>query len=151
MLLARRNSDWLPDVFNDFFDADFMPRVSATAPAINVIEKDNEYDVELAAPGMTKDDFKVSVDADNNLVVDLEKKTEKKEDNNDDKKEGKKNEGRYLRREFCYTQFHQSLILPDDVETDKISANVNNGVLKVVLPKKTAQEMKKNNKVIEIH
>ena len=90
MLLARRNSDWLPDVFNDFFDTDFMPRVSATAPAINVIEKDNEYDVELAAPGMTKDDFKVSVDADNNLVVDLEKKTEKKEDNNDEKKESKK-------------------------------------------------------------
>ncbi len=150
MLLTRRNSDWLPDVFNDFFDTDFMPRVSATAPAINVIEKDNEYDVELAAPGTTKDDFKVSIDADNNLVIDLEKKTEKSDKDKASKGDDKKNEGRYLRREFNYTKFHQSLILPDDVETDKIGANVSNGVLKVVLPKKSTQEMKKNNKVIEI-
>ena len=50
MLLARRNSNWLPDVFNDFFDTDFMPKACATAPAINVIEKKGEYDVELAAP-----------------------------------------------------------------------------------------------------
>ena len=99
MLLARRNSNWLPDVFNDFFDTDYLPRTSATAPAINVIEKDNEYDVEVAAPGMTKDDFKVSLDEDENLVIDLEKK----------KQEESGNKGQYLRREFSYTQFHQSL------------------------------------------
>ena len=70
MLLARRNSNWLPDVFNDFFDTDFLPKVNSntTAPAINVIEKKDEYDVELAAPGMTKEDFKVSLDEDCNLV-----------------------------------------------------------------------------------
>ena len=77
MLLARRNSNWLPDVFNDFFDTDFLPKVNSntTAPAINVIEKKDEYDVELAAPGMTKEDFKVSLDEDHNLVVELDKVT----------------------------------------------------------------------------
>lgn len=144
MLLARRNSNWLPDVFNDFFDTDFLPKVNTntTAPAINVIEKKDEYDVELAAPGMTKEDFKVSLDEDRNLVVELDKKVEKTEEN--------KETGHYLRREFSYTKFHQTLLLPDDVNRDAISATVENGVLKVVLPKLQPQEMKKERTMIEI-
>ncbi|MBQ3324170.1 MAG: Hsp20/alpha crystallin family protein [Muribaculaceae bacterium] len=144
MLLARRNSNWLPDVFNDFFDTDFLPKVNSntTAPAINVIEKKDEYDVELAAPGMTKEDFKVSLDEDCNLVVELDKKVEKTEEN--------KETGHYLRREFSYTKFHQTLLLPDDVNRDNISATVENGVLKVVLPKLQPQEMKKERTMIEI-
>ena len=144
MLLARRNSNWLPDVFNDFFDTDFLPKVNSntTAPASNVIEKKDEYDVELAAPGMTKEDFKVSLDEDRNLVVELDKKVEKTEEN--------KETGHYLRREFSYTKFHQTLLLPDDVNRDNISATVENGVLKVVLPKLQPQEMKKERTMIEI-
>ena len=142
MLLARRNSNWLPDVFNDFFDTDFMPKACTTAPAINVIEKKGEYDVELAAPGMTKEDFKVSLDEDRNLVVELAKKVEKTEEN--------KEAGHYLRREFSYTKFHQTLLLPDDVNRDAISATVENGVLKVVLPKLQPQDMKKERTLIEI-
>ena len=144
MLLARRNSNWLPDVFNDFFDTDFLPKVNSntTAPAINVLEKKDEYDVELAAPGMTKEDFKVSLDEDRNLVVELDKKVEKTEEN--------KETGHYLRREFSYTKFHQTLLLPDDVNRDNISATVENGVLKVVLPKLQPQETKKERTMIEI-
>jgi len=142
MLLARRNSNWLPDVFNDFFDTDFLPKVNTTAPAINVIEKKQEYDVELAAPGMTKEDFKVSLDEDRNLVVELDKKVEKTEENKDC--------GHYLRREFSYTKFHQTLLLPDDVNRDAIKATVENGVLKVVLPKLQPQEIKKERTMIEI-
>ena len=144
MLLARRNSNWLPDVFNDFFDTEFLPKVNTntTAPAINVIEKKNEYNVELAAPGMTKEDFKVSLDEDHNLVVELDKKVEKCDENNDC--------GHYLRREFSYTKFHQTLILPDDVNRDNISATVENGVLKVVLPKLQPQDIKKERTMIEI-
>ena len=121
-----------------------LPKVNAntTAPAINVIEKKDEYDVELAAPGMTKEDFKVSLDEDHNLVVELDKKIEKTEDD--------KESGHYLRREFSYTKFHQTLLLPDDVNRDTISATVENGVLKVVLPKLQPQEMKKERTMIEI-
>lgn len=142
MLLARRNSNWLPDVFNDFFDTDFMPKACTTAPAINVIEKKNEYDVEFAAPGMTKEDFKVSLDEERNLVIELDKKVEKNECD--------KECGHYLRREFSYTKFHQTLLLPDDVNRDTISATAENGVLKVVLPKLQPQEMKKERTMIEI-
>jgi HSP20 family protein len=98
--------------------------------------------VELAAPGMTKEDFKVTLDEEENLVVALEKKTEEKEED--------KETGHYLRREFSYTKFHQTLLLPEDVDREKIAASVENGVLTVVLPKKSAQELKKETKVIEI-
>ncbi len=141
MITRRNNQNWLPDVFNDFFYNDYLPKVNTTAPAINVIEKDNEYDVEVAAPGMTKSDFKVSIDEDENLVISLEK---------EEKAEQKENEGHYLRREFSYTQFHQALILPDDVDKEKISASVDNGVLTVILPKVSQEELKKQTKMIDI-
>ena len=140
MYLASRNDNWLPSVFNDFFDNGFNTRMHTTAPAINVIEKSSEYDVELAAPGMTRDDVKVTLDEDENLVVAFEKKTENNE----------KKDGHYLRREFAYTKFHQTLLLPDDVDRDTIEANVANGVLTVKLPKKTAQQMQREAKVIEV-
>ena len=125
MTLARRNS-WMPDVFNDFFDTDFMPRANATAPAINVKETEKEYTVEVAAPGMKKEDFNINLDDDGNLVIKMEKKDEKKDEN---KKE------HYLRREFAYSKFEQTLLLPDDVDKEKIGAVVNDGVLTVSLPK----------------
>ena len=91
-----------------------MVKANATAPAINVFETAKEYKVELAAPGMTKEDFNVHIDEENNLVISMEKKTESKEENNKDEKK----EGRYLRREFSYTKFQQTMILPDDVDKE---------------------------------
>ena len=117
----------MPDIFNDFFDNSWMERPTYTAPAINVIENEKEYDVELAAPGLDKDDFKVHVDAEGNLHIEMEKKTENKE--------GHKH-GRYLRREFSYEKFQQTLLLPDDVDAARIEAKVEKGVLNVHLPKK---------------
>ena len=123
--LVRRNQNWLPSIFNDFFDNDWMEKANATEPAINVVEHENDYTVEVAAPGMTKEDFNIHIDDEGNLVIAMEKKNEKK----DEKK------GRYLRREFSYTKFQQAMILPDDVDRNKISAKVENGVLEVELPK----------------
>ena len=128
MLPVRRTTDsWLPDIFNDFFDNSWMNRPTYTAPAINVIENEIEYDVELAAPGLDKEDFKIHVDADNNLHIEMEKKSDNKEE---------KKHGRYLRREFSYEKFQQTLLLPDDVDAEKIEARMEKGVLNVHLPKK---------------
>ena len=137
------NQNWLPSFFNDFFDNDWMTIANATAPAINVIESESDYKVEVAAPGMTKDDFQIHLSEDNELVISMEKKSE----TNDEDKKNKK----YLRREFSYSKFEQSLVLPDDVEKEKISANVTDGVLTIDLPKRTPEEKAKVNKVIEIH
>ena len=143
MMPARRfNQTWLPSIFDDFFDTNWMGRANATAPAINVLEDDKEYRVELAAPGLTKDDFDVHIDEDNNLVIYMEKKT--------DNREGKDNKGRYLRREFSYTKFQQTLLLPDDVKKDAIAAAVADGVLTVTLPKETVEEKPQVTRQIEI-
>ena len=137
------NQNWLPSIFNDFFDNDWMVKANATAPAINVIESNTDYKVEVAAPGMTKEDFNIHLTDNNELVISMEKKNETKEEDKENKK--------YLRREFSYSKFEQALVLPDDVEKEKISANINDGVLSIVLPKQTAEEKAKVNRVIEIH
>lgn len=141
MTPMRRSQNWLPYVFNDLFDNDWMVKANSTAPAINVMESDKEYHVEVAAPGMTKDDFCIRIDDNNNLVVTMEKKEDKKED---------KKEGHYLRREFSYSKFEQTLVLPENVERDRIEAKVENGVLNICIPKMTEEEAKKSEKVIEI-
>ena len=69
MMPVRRNQNWLPSIFNDFFDNDWMVKANATAPAINVFETEKEYKVELAAPGMTKEDFNIHIDEENNLIL----------------------------------------------------------------------------------
>ena len=137
----RTRESWLPDIVNDFFDNSWMERPTYTAPAINVMENEHEYDVELAAPGLTKEDFNVHVDNEGNLQIQMEKKNETKE--------GKKH-GRYLRREFSYEKFQQTLLLPDDVDAEKIVAKVENGVLNVHLPKKEKIEKPETVKTIEI-
>ena len=135
------NQNWLPSIFNDFFDNNWMEKANATAPAINVVESDKDYKVVVAVPGMTKEDFNIHLGDENELVISMEKKVE-----NEDK-ENKK----YLRREFSYTKFQQSLYLPDNVDKEKITANVANGVLTIELPKYSQEEKAKINRVIEIH
>lgn len=115
---------WLPEVFNDFLNTTNMPKKNATAPAINVLETETDYTVEVAAPGLSKDDFEVNINNDGDLTIKMEKKSDEKEQ-----------KAHYLRREFAYSKYEQTLILPDDVEKEHIAARVVNGVLTVTLPK----------------
>ena len=81
MTPARTNQNWLPGIFNEILGDNWLAeRRSTTAPAVNIIDGENEYKVEVAAPGMTKEDFKVHINEDNELVISLEKKTENKEE-----------------------------------------------------------------------
>ena len=118
-----------------------MIKANSTAPAINVIESEKDYRVEVAAPGMTKDDFNIRIDENDNLVVSMEKKEEKNED---------KKEERYLRREFSYSKFQQTMVLPENAEKEKIEAKVENGVLNIIIPKMSEEAAKKAEKIIEI-
>lgn len=127
---------WLPEVFNDLFVT--APKTSSTAPAVNVKETVNEYIVEFAAPGMRKEHFNVHVNNSGDLTI----KMEGKSGNNDDD-----NKAHYLRREFSYSKFEQTLSLPDDVDRDKISAGVADGVLTVTLPKIRKEEQKVSRQI----
>lgn len=145
MTPARRNqNNWLPSIFNDFFEGTWADRHNTTAPAVNIIETENCYKVEIAAPGMTKDDFKVHLNEDDELLITLEKKGDPKEKEYDHKKDT------YLRREFSYTQFRQSLLLPDNIERDKISARMENGVMTIDIPKKSVEATASAARQIEV-
>ena len=144
MVPARRNNQTcLPRIVNDFFDNEWLEKRNTTSPAVNIIENEDEFRIEVAAPGMTKEDFHVDVNPDNELVISMEKKNEEKE-------EDPKKKGTYLRREFSYSRFQQSLLLPDNVETEKISAKVEHGVMTIDIPKKKVEEKAPASRRIEI-
>jgi len=93
-------------------------------PAVNVIENSDNFRIELAAPGMKKEDFKIRVDG-NLLEISAERKEEKEE-----------KEENYTRREFSQSSFSRTFTLPDTINADKIGADYRDGLLKLTLPKK---------------
>ena len=149
MLPSRRfnNQYGLTDFFNDFFENKALEKVTGTAPAMNVMENEKEYRLEVAAPGMCKDDFKVHLNKDGNLVIEMEKKDCccKGKEKDEEKKDCK-----YLRKEFSYSRFSQTLLLPDNADREKIEAQVNNGVLKVIIPKFEKDMVKEEKREIEV-
>lgn len=142
MKLIKKNDEWgFPSVWEDFFNNDLfnLPTVASrgtTVPAVNISENDKDFVVELAAPGMKKDDFQVDLER-NVLTISSEQKDEKQE-------EGK----HFTRKEFSYQSFQRSFTLPESVNQDKIEATYNDGVLKIILHKK--EEMIPKSKVIKI-
>lgn len=141
MIPVRRNynQDWLPELFSDFFENGWWSKAGVSTLAINVSEDEKAYTVEVAAPGMNKEDFKLCLSDEDHLMVTLEKKGKKEDENK-----------RYLRKEFSYAKFQQSLILPEDVDREQISARVNDGILTIDLHKKNINSRVNEPKEIEI-
>lgn len=132
-LVRFRNRNMLPTFFSDFFDGDTMNYEfnNSTMPAVNIKETKDDFVVEVAAPGMKKDDFKIELD--NNLLMISSEKEEKHED---------KQEGEYTRKEFMYQSFRRSFTVPKTIEDGKIKATYNDGVLSIHLPKKEEAKQK---------
>ena len=149
MLPARRfNGQYgLTDLFNDFFDNRALEKVGVTAPAINVKENDKRYKIEVAAPGMCKDDFKIHLNKEGNLVIEMEKTDCGCKDK---EKDEDKRECRYLRREFAYSKFSQTLLLPDNADKEAIEAHVANGILYIRIPKTTKEKIDEEKRLIEV-
>ena len=121
----------IPSVFSDFFDTDrfFAPRwfereFAETLPAVNIKENGKQFNIELAAPGFNKNDFKINVEEDV-ITISAEKKEEKKDENE-----------RFTRHEYSYNSFSRSFTLPQNANAEKVDARYDSGVLKLVLPKK---------------
>lgn len=145
-VIRNNNRNWLDTAFNDFFDTDWMPRTATTAPAVNVKESDKAFTMEVAAPGLKKEYCKVNINEDGNLVVKIEHKAQ-----HEDKSCEKECEKfHYVRREFSYTNYEQTYILPDEVDKEHISAKVEDGILSIELPKLAPEPEKKIDRVIEI-
>lgn len=123
------SNSWLPTVFDDFFNSEWMPKMKATAPAVNVKEDVKTYTMEMAVPGIKKEFCRVSINCDGNLEIAIENKLEHKEEEKGEHKE------HYLRREFNYSNYQQTYELPDDIVKEEITAKVENGVLTITMPK----------------
>lgn len=134
MTLVKRSNDLFPSLLDDFFGRDWFnsgQTAGSTMPAVNLKEDENNFEVELAAPGMSKNDFKIELD-NNLLTISCEK---------EERHEEKGEKGQYARREFNYRSFQRSFNLPNTIESDKINARYTDGILKLTIPKK--EEAKK--------
>ena len=152
MLLVRRNnySNWLNDWFdNSFFDTEEVPQTRTTVPAINVKETCDEYIMEVAVRGLKKEWVRINVTNEGLLHLAIENKMEHKEESKECKCNKERHE-RYLRHEFYYGNYEQSYTLPDDVDRDKISAGVANGILTITIPKTTPEQEAKVMRNIEV-
>lgn len=141
LVRKNQNQGWLPLFFNVFFNDDWQKGTGSTIPAINVKETEAAFCIEVAAAGMTKNDFVVNVNEDNDLVISMEKKSESKDGDS---------ESRYLRREFSYSKFSRTMVLPENVNKEKIEAKVENGVLFVNLPKLSEKEIQNTQRTIAV-
>jgi HSP20 family protein len=118
---------WFNDVFESYFnDSLISNRAVSRVPAVNISETENGYQVELAVPGLKKEDFKINVDK-NILNVSAENKAAANESN-----ENKK----YNRIEYSYSTFTRSFTLPESVDHSKIDAGYTDGILRITIPKK---------------
>jgi len=134
-VLSRRNSTVPRNFVDEFFSDNFLPKFldwnwnfeNTSTPAVNVEETEKEFLIDVAAPGLDKQDFKVNID-DNVLTI-----SSKKEVKNEENRDG------YLRREFNYSTFSRAFTLPENTESSKIKASHKNGVLTISIPKSEAK------------
>ncbi|WP_378187132.1 Hsp20/alpha crystallin family protein [Aquimarina sp. W85] len=132
MSLVKR-TEKMPFMLEDFFNTDWLggtvsqSRIGFNVPAVNVIENDDEFIVQLAAPGLKKENF--AIELDNDTLTISSKRKEEKEDSIDDKV-------KFTRKEFTYTEFKRSFNLPESINTGEISATYEDGILHAILPKR---------------
>lgn len=141
-----KKSPFFPAFFDDFFSKDFFDwndktftGLGNTLPSVNLKETDTDYMVEMAVPGMAKEDFKIELH-NSILSIRAEKKKEKEE---------KDEKGNYLRREFRYESFSRAFTLPENIADDKVDASYKDGILRISILKKTPVKVD-NRKAIEV-
>ena len=138
MILTKRNfrkEDPVTALFNEFFNTGFTVPVSRK-PLVNIIESDERIELSLAAPGLNKDQIKIDIDDD---LLHISASVEQKDAN-----EGEK----FLKKEFNFFKFKRTFSIPDTVETDKIEAKYENGILLIAFPKKEEVKGQKRTLVI---
>jgi len=132
----------LPSLIDDFFGRDLMQnffdnQTGISTPSVNVVETNDNYRIEVAAPGLDKKDFKVEIE--NNVLVISSDKELLNEDNQ---------EGKYMRREFSYSSFKRAFSLPGSVDAEKIKASHRNGILQIEIPKKEEAKHKPPRNIV---
>ena len=137
MNLIKRQNPVFTSIIDDLFLNQDWSQIDSKVPAANIIEADDHFDIELAAPGKKKSDFKIELE-EGVLTISSETETKSTE-----------KEGSFTRKEFGYSSFKRSFNIPDSIATDKITANYKEGILTLGLPKK-AEALPQPKKMISI-
>jgi HSP20 family protein len=135
MLPSLRTRTSLPSLVEEFFNGDFFPTFfdlenKYSIPAVNIVESKDEYRIEVAAPGLNKEDFHIQLD---NHVMTV---SSEKEENREEKDE------KVMRKEFSYSTFRRCFSLPETVNAEKIRANHKDGILQIIVPKREESKEK---------
>ena len=139
MKTVRRYNNVIDALYDIFDDNAWISRTTGGAvPPINIIDSENQYELEFAVPGMKKEDFVLQINTENQLVVSTEKPSQPRE------------EKRYLRQSFGTSAFRQSIVMPEDVDREKVSARVDSGILYITLPKLKPEVVKPEVRTIGI-
>ena len=133
--ILRTNRALLPNIVDDFFGKDFLtnffePQTGVSVPAVNIVEDKENFKIEVAAPGLDKEDFNIEME--NNVLTISSEKGSKHEEK----------EKEYMRREFSYSSFKRTFTMPEIVDSEKIVASHKNGILEIVIPKKEEAKQK---------
>jgi len=139
MLPSLRTRTAWPNLVEEFFNGDLFPRFmdaesKQSLPAVNIIESKEDYRIDVAAPGLNKEDFKVNLE--NNVLTVSSEKEEKQEE-----------DGKVMRKEFSYYSFSRSFTLPLTVNAEKIRATHKDGILQVIIPKKEEAKEKPSREI----
>lgn len=143
-LVKRNEANWLPSVLDEMFKTDWLGgtttnnRILYSIPAVNIQENEENFIVEVAAPGKKREDFNIELENDILTISSVEKREDESVESRN-----------YTRKEFNYTQFKRAFSLPDTVDSEKISASYENGVLMISLPKKEEAKVQ-GKRMIEI-
>lgn len=130
--VKRNEANWLPSVLDDMLKADWfggttnVNRLGSNLPAVNILETEDNFRVEVAAPGKKREDFNIELD---NEILIISSEVKKEEETTE-------KQGRFTRKEFNYSNFKRAFSLPETVNNDNITASYENGVLMITLPKK---------------
>ncbi len=137
-IIKWNNEPILSDFWNNFFESEInhpANRRAFCSPATNIIEHENHFQLDLAVPGLNKEDFKIDIE--NNVLTVSSEKEEKNEESNNN----------YTRKEFVYGCFNRSFSLPKSINTESIEATYTNGILQIVLPKKEEEKAKAKREI----
>lgn len=139
-LISTNLNRWKPTLLDELFDDRWFnfDTFNQTFPAVNTIEKDNQYLLEIAVPGMDKKDFEIEIQNDLISISSISKQEKEVKDNLN-----------YNRQEFNYNSFHRTFSLPKEVDQSKIKAIYLNGILTITLPK-LKEVISKSKKLIEV-
>lgn len=141
-IIRFQNRPFVPNMFNRFFENEFPTRFERNcecSPAVNILEKEDQFEIQMAAPGLRKEDFKIELEK-NLLTISFERKEEGPEQEN-------QREENWLRREFEMDNFTRSFTIPEQTDTEKITAKYEHGILYVGVPRENPEKARLSKRI----